>query len=835
MQRTLIGARTGTRLSIVVMLLAAFATSALGASGNYLIVTPQAYAGSAPLLEFANAKTAMGYMVSFYTVLPGTSRSDIKAHIEDLWDGVAPPDYVLIIGDTDGTSATANTIPHWVGQGSRQGTTDLPYACMDGGDDWYPDLCIGRFSVRTVQQLQAAVDKTLCVEAGNFSDPDYVLRGAFLANSGTQGMAEPSHDWVIENLFEPNDYVGMRLYAVEGAGTGDVSAAVNAGCLWTVYYGHSGSSGWWEPSFNQSNVNALTNEGLYGLAMGWSCNTAHFDYDECFGETWLRKANAGAAAYLSASNYIWWGSVDAWESSTRMERYFFEAIFDKGIWQVGPAWQSACYTILADPDFGPTHDHTRNIFEEFVLLGDPSLRLPQPDGFAVVPTPAAHDVCAPPTVSVDYIIEVAQLGDFAEPVTLSVAGLPAGVLAEFSVNSVVPPFTSVLTVSDLEVGAAGEYVLEVAGVSATLERAAVVGLGLGNDVPDVVALLSPADGALDVARAPTLSWQDLPDASVYDLEIATDPAFTYVTYARTLGQASHVVEENLDADQQYFWRVRAANGCGESDFSATFNFTTIAQQDYFTQQFSSGFDLEYTTITLIPDGSGDYYDVCGGPADTLPTDPAGGTSLSLSDDGSQTVSPSTPVWIYNSSFAAFYVNANGNITFNGSDGTYNESLDVHFNQPRVSALFDDLNPASGGQVSWRETADRVAITWDDVPEYSSSNSNTFQIELFFDGEIRLTWLQVDSNDSIVGLSAGGGIPDDYLVDDLSAVGWCPGDMNCDGLRNSYDIDPFVLALTDPDGYAETYPGCALINADCDGDGYVNSFDIDPFTAMLTGE
>ncbi len=61
-----------------------------------------------------------------------------------------------------------------------------------------------------------------------------------------------------------------------------------------------------------------------------------------------------------------------------------------------------------------------------------------------------------------------------------------------------------------------------------------------------------------------------------------------------------------------------------------------------------------------------------------------------------------------------------------------------------------------------------------------------------------------------------------------------GDVNCDGLVNSFDIDPFVLALTNPAGYAAAYPHCSHLQADVNGDGVVNSFDIDPFVLLLTG-
>ncbi|MEW6250696.1 MAG: S8 family serine peptidase [Planctomycetota bacterium] len=60
-----------------------------------------------------------------------------------------------------------------------------------------------------------------------------------------------------------------------------------------------------------------------------------------------------------------------------------------------------------------------------------------------------------------------------------------------------------------------------------------------------------------------------------------------------------------------------------------------------------------------------------------------------------------------------------------------------------------------------------------------------------------------------------------------------GDMNCDGVVNFDDINPFVLALTDPAGYAVAYPNCNIMNGDINGDGVVNFDDINPFVAILT--
>jgi hypothetical protein len=61
-----------------------------------------------------------------------------------------------------------------------------------------------------------------------------------------------------------------------------------------------------------------------------------------------------------------------------------------------------------------------------------------------------------------------------------------------------------------------------------------------------------------------------------------------------------------------------------------------------------------------------------------------------------------------------------------------------------------------------------------------------------------------------------------------------GDLNCDGLINFDDIDPFVLALSDPPGYGVAYPYCNILNGDANEDGAVNFDDIDAFVAVLSG-
>ncbi len=69
---------------------------------------------------------------------------------------------------------------------------------------------------------------------------------------------------------------------------------------------------------------------------------------------------------------------------------------------------------------------------------------------------------------------------------------------------------------------------------------------------------------------------------------------------------------------------------------------------------------------------------------------------------------------------------------------------------------------------------------------------------------------------------------------LAAPTWPAGDLNCDGSVDFGDINPFVLALSDPLLYGQTFPGCPIDNADINCDGLVDFGDISPFVALLSG-
>lgn len=104
--------------------------------------------------------------------------------------------------------------------------------------------------------------------------------------------------------------------------------------------------------------------------------------------------------------------------------------------------------------------------------------------------------------------------------------------------------------------------------------------------------------------------------------------------------------------------------------------------------------------------------------------------------------------------------------FVGSDFT--ESVPEFLGQaPRIAAFWDDFNPTAGGGVFYGTTPGQSArITWQDVPQFGNVDQNTFQVQLFANGDMVWSWPQVAA-DGLVGYSAGG-ITSDVPGIDLTA-------------------------------------------------------------------
>ena len=222
--------------------------------------------------------------------------------------------------------------------------------------------------------------------------------------------------------------------------------------------------------------------------------------------------------------------------------------------------------------------------------------------------------------------------------------------------------------------------------------------------------------------------------------------------------------------------------------------------DVFTEIFTAGDnDLEGLCLTFTPNtGIDDGYDLCEQSASDLPTSDTGKTTLTLGDNAYATInlSDGKTVELFEETYSTVYVSSNGFLSFNSGNVASIETFSGHFAIPRVAALWDDLDPSSSGEVWWKQLDNRLAVTFEDVPSDGESVGNTFQIEMFFDGKIRITYDDITSTDGLAGISDGAGWADYYAESDLSY-----DYPDCSAVAPGFDGDPFSeTAATEDSAY-----------------------------------
>lgn len=187
--------------------------------------------------------------------------------------------------------------------------------------------------------------------------------------------------------------------------------------------------------------------------------------------------------------------------------------------------------------------------------------------FAMSVSPTTQDICQGSNAL--YTVSVSSLNGFSNPVTLSASGNPG--TAGFSPNPVTPPANSTMTISG---ATAGNYSFNIVGTSSGPVHQTAAQLNVYAAAPAGPTLSTPANGSMAISTLPTLTWAAVSGATSYDVQVATDAAFSnIVASASGLTVANYTLGAALSGDTVYYWHVRANNVCG-NNWSVTYAFRT---------------------------------------------------------------------------------------------------------------------------------------------------------------------------------------------------------------------------------------------------------------------
>ncbi len=344
---------------------------------DLLIVTSYEMEEAAELLRAWKQK--MGYITDVAYIEDIDNLENYLEEVYDTWD--IPPSFAIFLGDAEIIDCDhVNSAISYDNVG-----TDLTYFCMDGYNDYYPDIASGRVSVDTAEQAMTVVGKMIQYEAdppelASFYESATVC--AYFQDDSDNGWidgyedrrfvktSEEVRDWMLDEGYTveriyctPSDRVPTNYndgYYANGeplpdellrengfqwdGDDADIANAINDGVFIVNHRDHgisrnytyeSGSDpsfdGWGDPYFDSWQVQALHNGNLLPFVFSINCQTGWFDgetdYDpsksyESFCEEFIRNENGGAVGAYGASRSSLSGYND----------YFVRGYFDS-MWE----------------------------------------------------------------------------------------------------------------------------------------------------------------------------------------------------------------------------------------------------------------------------------------------------------------------------------------------------------------------------------------------------------------------------------------------------------------------------------------------------------------------
>ncbi len=198
-------------------------------------------------------------------------------------------------------------------------------------------------------------------------------------------------------------------------------------------------------------------------------------------------------------------------------------------------------------------------------------------------SPGVVDICQGETAS--FEINIQTFVNFSEDIAFSVNGLPSGVIATFSPETISGAGSVQLTISNFEMVETGSYDLEIVGTAASVSKSEFITINLTTQAPGSTTLISPSSGSAGLALPVELTWQAVEDVLTYQIEVASSPSFEAGSILFTPSSITpNYTLQTLNALTIYYWRVKAINNCGESAFSATYSFQTqgVDCQNFFS-------------------------------------------------------------------------------------------------------------------------------------------------------------------------------------------------------------------------------------------------------------
>jgi len=381
-----------------------------------------------------------------------------------------PPTYVLIVGD-DGV------FPKKIVSYPDYSFPNEDFFVEIDGNDYFPEMMIGRFTNEGDYRMQVMINKFLMYEKNpSTANTAWFKKGTVCSNnsyeSQTQTKRFAANEMMqfggftsVDTLMSDGDYWGGNCTV----DLNDVIIAINEGRSYLNYRGEGWTSGWQAScySFQTPDVSGLNNGERFTFVTSIGCGVAMFDAwgGNCFGEEWVElgslTAPRGGVAFVGPT------SNTHTTYNNKIDLGIYVGMFEEGMDTPGEALLRGklyMYHVFGNEYYVEYH------YKIYCILGDPSIHIWKDVPLAVNATYPASIMVGPEQV--EFNVYFASSGQPVANAQVCLAGDEI-----FSTG-----FT----------GPDGKVILEI---TPTLEDTLIVTVRGGNVIPyqGIIAVVQPAE------------------------------------------------------------------------------------------------------------------------------------------------------------------------------------------------------------------------------------------------------------------------------------------------------------------------------------------------------
>jgi hypothetical protein len=378
---------------------------------DYLIITTTEYVDS--IQDFVKWKRMKGNYVDIVARPKGTwTPNDVKSIVE-LYDYI---DYLLIIGGNDDVPGMPFMLD---GSGINYAVTDYEYG-LPIATNCVPQIFRGRITGDTIPDVITALNKIIQYEKNPIMDESFYktsLHCAQFQDNDSNSYEDRAFVLTSENIRNHvidrgfNIYRQFKTYSThqifhwsDDFSDGDALPAelqpdtfswngnadsickiINDGALYVLYDGHGDINCWYNPYFQNTDIQLLQNGRKLPVIFSFTCLTGQYDkaYD-CFAEKALKKKDGGCVGIIAATDVSYSGNNDAlalgvfdaiWPNlrlTYPLKHYSSYTNVSKPMYELGPILDQGLFRMGETFGMWGMKELTYQLYHCF---GDPSMRI----------------------------------------------------------------------------------------------------------------------------------------------------------------------------------------------------------------------------------------------------------------------------------------------------------------------------------------------------------------------------------------------------------------------------------------------------------------------------